>query len=1653
MAHLPPMPKLTRIRRPMSKQAFKAKADAKQSGQIKCPSDALSFALSMSAASMEDRMGLSKVSNMQATSLCERLQQPPVLPSVSDPQPPPPYERSQQPPVQSRVPKPQAPPPCNSSLQLPVQSRVPKPQAPPPYDRSLQPAVESRVPNPNQAPPPYDRSLQPAVESRVPNPNQAPPPYDRSLQPAVESRVPNPNQAPPPYDRSLQPAVQSRVPEPPTINDKSLQPPVLWRASDSLMPSPHEWSRQPKVSINRMPCERHQPLVLSSVSDSHVPSHPARPQWPSDMSRQVSDPRTQSLHVHSQEPSVPSKVSNRQVPVLSNVSNQGTFTCERSQQPPMLSTVSNHQVPVLSKGSNQVPFLCERSQQLPMLSTVSNPQAPSSCERFQQPPVLSKVADPFSPSHCQWSQCLSDPPALCPQEWAQQPSKKVSNPLGESSLNFQPPPAQPYQHMLGLSQNGSNLSVPSPLEWSTQSLMLPRLPPVSSAAITYPANISEWKSFESRTSQIDITRKYKQPNMHQSFMQNTVIQQQYFQYGYPAQQTVHQSHYHHRQINQPVQQALQKSNYQHQNQPEMCNRYGHEQRYYNLQAFPQPMSGYQRGPAVPYSMQEYNTSLHHLGKPQECEQRKHIPTEVYQQVSQQRYASYGYPRYGQYGYLQQNQDIHKYQKQMPQKMQNEQLTSSIKTECVQQEQQNNRNLKQFNYDHNVKPSLMNEKTDSNLEKYSLILTEQIHHARPLHDHLSSDLQEDRKAVLQIRSEKCQQSRSQQALSVEQQVNPSFQQRNGAHIWQNTDTATEIANALLTNQRKEDRLEDSFSQLPSHCMDSTQKTDIVGNHESVEFYSQRSKIEVSKHSISNADKISDKTRSHSPTPTQTVAMNYVSQPSPPPTPIDLRKAKENISIQADPKLVDSNQAKFNVKLCEVIDKCPQFSIQSSVKEMKPVNRSPVPINVNENCNDTNSTQYNAHLLQQTFKEHDSMHACDITSSTHPSKTLLASPYPTRNPTIFSPTPPPTPPDEPLSPEWKGPVSDLERKKAIAENDFVEKGDTVISHAIAKVVTEEHNAENSASLQQEISLNIVENKEVNTIVNKEQIKIPKLRINLARLNMPLSPIKIVFHSLFEDSSEEHNDNRSPVTQEEGVLTENSQKSSRKTAKNSKLHVNIPIPKEQPTSNQQKSPLPLDDPSPSVTEVSTEDCSVVSSIEVQKEIPHKVHDANSPCGINGLPDPRNISPDNQTIQQANSEEKKMTDEMTMAKGKNQVQDISIVSKENSLGFGKHETSTADAETLNASSKCSDTSATQRLEATTKEHNTPKSSKIYDCIGSVYFISRCFRTMCFVCKREITGKNVINHLFFPHLKCKTCKVTIRSCKDYSQLKNRLRKGKPGSCNSSSGYHNFDRWGISPVDFLAYTTRKLLVYREKRSYHNQPSEKEVINEMEKYIKNLSMLQFLFPWKNAIRSCNKYVKTVKATLLKTNQQTEKRKTAEDLNKENDKVKRAKTKCDAHVHKSVPKTEKRKKAEDLDKENNKVKRARAKCDAHVHKSVPKTHLETVNNTNHDQSCNQAADLHKSRDQNNTPVASKETIVSQEKIKDLATKEETMHSRSIITEIIQKPVLTQLNEDLQPQGQGSSVDGAHNEECDDFLLNSCSMDVLDKMTTYVSVSYGP
>ncbi|XP_037804419.1 uncharacterized protein LOC119598712 [Penaeus monodon] len=1614
MAHLPPMPELRPIRRPLVKKVSKAKREAMQPAQGMRPAEEPRFVEATSAASTEvpDAPVLLASKDQTAPSSHERLQQPtvplkvshhppapydrlqqPTVPLKGSDHPPPPYDRLQQPPVPLKVSD--HPPPLYDRLQQPPVPLKGSHHPPPPYDRLQQPPVPLKVSH--HPPAPYDILQQPPVPLK--GSDHPPPPYDRLQQPPVPLKVSH--HAPAPYDRlrpqAPVPPIQSRPKAqvlPMASNspsrEKFQQPPALLRVPGPLEPSElsqcprkvsaqtqssHVWSQQPRDSNLQMPV----PSTLSSP----------QPPVPSARSQQVSVSKP-----HSPTP------GNRlhQSPALSN---------DWSQHLQVLKKVSGPQMPVLPRVTNP---------QVSVLSSVSDPQALSRSKRFQQPPELLSECQQVSPGH-------PDPPVLS------------------------------FQCVVNELQKISDSQVPSSHESLKYSPVMSKTPSESIAAIA--SGKSKKSNFISqpRAPYFDNATKQNQPSLHHDLMQKAFLKQQYFQSNYVMQQAV-QQYYHQR--NQSLEQAYQKLNHQPPNQPTLSNIYDHRRQDSSVQSFPQLTSGYHRDAAVPCSVSECRTCMYYMKMTQLYGQKKYIPTEVHQHILQHGQTSYCQPWHNQYNDLQEKMYMYKYQQQMQHKMQNKLHIPPNEMECVQREQQ-------LTYDHGI-----NERTQPFLEKPMQNAVEQIQQPQTQQKHPTREQQGNNKPLMQTDSERCQQLRDQQLPCRRWHINPFFQQRNDAQ--QNIDTVVKEADAMLTTQTKVGQKE-SLWQTPDHCIDNPKNLVFQASHESVEIYSQFSKVGVTNYSIATAEaeQISDKI-TNSPTFAQTATINVTCQLSPPATPTDLRKVKEHktdeypclqSSVKADPEMVDDQRLyKMSYELLH------NDSPQRAMLKSKSLSNTE-----HEICNEyTSSTQNNAVLLDQAEKEHNLV-AGHMSGAVLPPKGLSIPSRPSQIPTIFSPTPPPTPPEE-LFPEWNKMVTDNQRKRAVIENDIQECA--ITSTQFADDVTEKHSIESSAIPQTEISnqsicpptncsqpIHVVSQQ-----VSRKQEKKPKIHTNqdlsgthvISNERSPLL-LENVSQSASVISSEKYfAENCFRVQQKDIVITEREQKTNKKTAKKSNLHLNIPLPENQLLPSQQKSLLPKE-PSTSITETLIEVCGTKSLSSMQNEMSH--YSTKPSCIINGSVDSQNVSNDTRTIQQAISKkEKVVTDVKILMDGKSQTLDIAGPPKENSHRFAKQGTTSVGDGIPNTISKYSVVSVKQKLKTVSK-NNIERSSNMYDCLGSVHFISRCYRTMCFVCNKEISGKNVINHMFFPHLKCRDCKTIIKSCQAYSQLKKRLRKGKLNSCSSVSGCHNFDRWNVNPVDFLAYKIRKFIALREKRSYNNQPTEQEVTDEMEKYIKKLSMLQFLNPWKSAIRSCKTYMKAVKQTKSKSKKEGKKRKRAEDPEKGNGEVKRAR-KNNINVPKPILKNLSKTSfsssnfhVEDPKKENGEVKRARKKSNINVPKPVLKNLSETSNtSSNFQESCSQITMSLESTNLDKTTNRSEETIVLQEQGKTVATTERTVHKvPSIITKVIQEPLLAKVNGEPQAKELESSVDAALPEYGDEYLLNSCDMDMLDKMTTYVSLSDGP
>ncbi|XP_027214248.2 uncharacterized protein [Penaeus vannamei] len=1679
MAHLPPMPELKRIRRPLVKRSSKVKREAPQPVQSARPTVEPAFVGAVSAASREvpDVPLLPGLKDQPVSSGSNP--EVPAVRRISDSQAPSPQGRFLQPASRhERLQQPTAPTQASHYPAPSSQKGFYQPPVPPKGSDYLYEGLGSRMSDY-----PAMLRLQHMSMMSMTSNIQAPTPCKKSTQPSMPRRV---------SDWSQQPFQQQRVSRP-----QAPVPPMVPKPKSPVLPVAPNFQAPPF-------CEKYQQLPgLPRVPDPFVPSEF------SQCPRKVSD-QTQSSHVWSQQP----RDSNLQIPVSSKISSpQEPFPSTMSQQV-SASWVSNPHAPSPWKKLHQPSVSSECSQPLQVFTKVSGPQMPV-LPRVTNPqvPVLSSVSNPQELSPCEG---FRQPPVLS-SEWSQQ-----------LSTGHQHPPIKCVAEAL---QKLPDVPVPSSHGSSQYTHMIPKIPLESKAPIAYNSRKPNF-TLQSRAPEFENASKQKQPNMQHALMQNTFLKQQYIQ-----SHAMPQAYQQYQQSNHSVEQAHQKLNYQSPKQPMLNNIYGYRQQDSNLQSFPQLPSGYQRNGTVPCSVPQCRTYQEQIQMTQQYTQRKHTPTEV-QPFLQQCQSSHCQPWPSQYNHYQQNLNMHNYQQQIQHKMQNKQHTPPGKIECIQQERQNV-NLTKPNYDHR-----MNERTQPFLEKpvhYMRNPAEQIQYPS-LQKNPTREQHENSKPLMQADPKTHQQLCDQKLLYSGWQMNPIFQQREDAQ--QNTKDGKE-ANAMLTFQTK-------YGQKPDHCTDNSKNLVYHASHESVEIYSQVSKIEVAKYSMSKAETKEQNSGqiTNSPAFAQTAAMNVACQLSPPATPIDLRKVKEYktvecpcplSSIKADPDKLDKSFCKMSHELIQ----------KDSPQEAKPNSRS--PISSSETCNEyRSSTQNNTGLIGQAVKEYNL--ALEHQSAILSPKGFSVPLQPSRNPTIFSPTPPPTPPDERF-PEWNKTATDNQRKRA--GNDVQES--TISSTPSAEDVVEKHSIENSTLPETEISHQSVKcppndnsqpiyvatqqvNREQAKIseiriesstlpeteishqsvecppsdnsqpihlasqeVNREQVKIPKMLISLNPSGThfisdePL-PLEDATQSALM-SSEEHfaDSSRSFVQPKEIVRTERGQRKNKKVGRKSKLQINIPLPERHLTSNQQESPLPVE-PSTSVTETSTGDCGIQSLSSTQNETSHYViepsciidnscssmqpkdivgterekknkkgrkfkpqinmhpekqlinqqespspqepstsvtenltvvcgiqslsstqnetsHYATTPsCIINDSMDSQKLSSDNRTTQQLMSEEENVTDNKMSIDENNQTQSIATPPIENSHGFAKQETSTANAGIRNNISKCS--VITDKKKPKTVSKHITSSVKMYDCLGSVQFISRCYRTMCFVCNKEVGGKNVINHLFFPHLKCKDCKTIIKSCQAYSLVKRSLRKGKTRTCCSVSGHHNFDRWNVSPVDFLTYKIRKFIAFREDRGYNNQPTEQEVIDEMEKYIKKLLMLQFLKPWKSAIRSCNKYIMTIKQT-----------------NSE-----------------SVKQAKKRERAEDPEKENGKAKKARKSNNKNVRKPLLKTLSETSNTiSSSHESCSQIAE---STSFDKTTNRSEGTIAIQEQEKKRTTRERTVHKvPSIVTKVIQEPSQAKRSGEPQPMESESSLDAPLLELNDDFLLDSCNMDLLDQMTTYVTISDGP
>ncbi|ROT69811.1 hypothetical protein C7M84_011972 [Penaeus vannamei] len=133
---------------------------------------------------------------------------------------------------------------------------------------------------------------------------------------------------------------------------------------------------------------------------------------------------------------------------------------------------------------------------------------------------------------------------------------------------------------------------------------------------------------------------------------------------------------------------------------------------------------------------------------------------------------------------------------------------------------------------------------------------------------------------------------------------------------------------------------------------------------------------------------------------------------------------------------------------------------------------------------------------------------------------------------------------------------------------------------------------------------------------------------------------------------------------------------------------------------------------------------------------------------------------------------------------------------------------------------------------------------------VSFDFEVNCFLCNRMAAGNNVYEHMFFGNLKCIECGHVVRSCEDF-----KIVRHSNVECGASKRKHRLASWADCPVEFLVYSLEQSLVSNRTEDCA-PPSTCDVTDELENYMKKLSLLRFYKPWKSAFRKCSEYVKSM-----------------------------------------------------------------------------------------------------------------------------------------------------------------------------------------------------
>ncbi|XP_064118000.1 uncharacterized protein LOC135223493 [Macrobrachium nipponense] len=160
---------------------------------------------------------------------------------------------------------------------------------------------------------------------------------------------------------------------------------------------------------------------------------------------------------------------------------------------------------------------------------------------------------------------------------------------------------------------------------------------------------------------------------------------------------------------------------------------------------------------------------------------------------------------------------------------------------------------------------------------------------------------------------------------------------------------------------------------------------------------------------------------------------------------------------------------------------------------------------------------------------------------------------------------------------------------------------------------------------------------------------------------------------------------------------------------------------------------------------------------------------------------------------------------------------------------------------------------------------------------IPKSLTTNCYVCrKKDIKGKDVLQHLIFGHLKCKLCNLRIESCLALSDID----KKQPQCAVPRDKPHVFSVWDPNPVDFLSF---QIWHFSHNRA-EGAPSSQRNTLQMHNYLKMLRPLCNVKPWSSALRMCWRYAEAS----LKSNPV---RSSESDLKTNNDLLSRIVTECE------------------------------------------------------------------------------------------------------------------------------------------------------------------